>query len=91
MQASAHFAEQLPDLIRGVFYAGWNPSAVPEKYDAEAYALRFAREANISLDDVGKAAAAATAAVLHHLPAAHIDKALNRLPVEIRTLLQPRA
>ena len=88
VQASAHFAAQLPDLIRGVFYAGWNPSAVPEKYDAEAYALRFARETNISLDDVGKAAAAA---VLHHLPAAHIDKALNRLPVEIRTLLQPRA
>ena len=28
---------QLPDLIRGVFYAGWNPNAVPEKYDADAY------------------------------------------------------
>ena len=25
-------------LIRGNFHAGWNPSAVPEKYHAEAYA-----------------------------------------------------
>ena len=25
VEASAHFAAQLPDLIRGVFYAGWNP------------------------------------------------------------------
>ena len=58
MEASAHFAAQLPDLIRGIFYAGWNPSAVPEKYDAEAYAARFAREAIIAPDDVGKAAAA---------------------------------
>ena len=49
VEAAAHFAAQLPDLIRGVFYAGWNPSAVPEKYNAEAYAVRFAREANISL------------------------------------------
>ena len=32
-------------LIRGNFYAGWNPSAVPEKYHAEAYAARFAGEA----------------------------------------------
>jgi uncharacterized protein (DUF2267 family) len=88
VEASAHFAAQLPDLIRGIFYAGWNPSAVPEKYDIEAYAVRFAREANIALDDVGKAAAATTAAALHHLPPAQMDKALNQLPKEIRTLLQ---
>ena len=46
VEASAHFAAQLPDLIRGVFYAGWNHSAVPEKYDVEEYALRFAHEAS---------------------------------------------
>ena len=91
VEASAHFAAQLPDLIRGVFYAGWNPNAVPEKYDADAYTLRFAKEANIALNDVGKAAAATTTAALHHLPAAQMDKALDQLPVEIRTLLQPRA
>ena len=54
VEAAAHFAAQLPDLIWGVFYAGCNPSAVPLKYNAEAYAVRFAREANISLQDVGK-------------------------------------
>ncbi|MDT5231383.1 MAG: hypothetical protein QOI39_1883, partial [Mycobacterium sp.] len=88
VEASAHFAAQLPDLIRGIFYAGWNPSAVPEMYDAEAYAARFAREAIIAPDDVGKAAAATTAAVLHHLPPPQMDKALDQLPREIRTLLQ---
>lgn len=90
VEASAHFAAQLPDLIRGVFYAGWNPNTVPEKYDAQAYTLRFVREANISVHDVGKVAAATTAAMLHHLPAAQIDKALGQLPPEIRTLLQPQ-
>ena len=68
IEAAAHFAAQLPDLIRGIFYAGWDPGAVPEKYDAEAYAVRFAGAANISLHDVGKAAAATTAALLHHMP-----------------------
>ncbi len=36
IEASAHFAAQLPDLLRGVVYGGWNPSAFPEKYDVEA-------------------------------------------------------
>ncbi|MGO9354475.1 MAG: hypothetical protein ACLP3C_27890, partial [Mycobacterium sp.] len=62
------------------FYAGWNPSAVPEMYDAEAYAARFAREAIIAPDDVGKAAAATTAAVLHHLPPPQMDKAPGSAP-----------
>lgn len=90
IDAAAHFAAQLPDLIRGVFYAGWNPGVVPQKYDAEAYVVRFAREANISRDDVAKAAAVTTAALLHHLPPAQMDKALGQLPDEIRALLQPR-
>jgi uncharacterized protein (DUF2267 family) len=89
VEAAAHFAAQLPDLIRGIFYAGWDPEAVPEKYNAEAYAVRFAGEANISLQDVGKAAAATTAALLHHLPPAQMDKALDQLPSEIRVLLRP--
>lgn len=90
VEASAHFAAQLPDLIRGVFYAGWNPNAVPEKYGAEEYTVRFLREATISVHDVSKVAAATTAAVSRHLSPAHVDKVLNQLPPEIRTLLQPQ-
>ena len=89
VEAAAHFAAQLPDLIRGIFYAGWDPGAVPQKYDAEAYAVRFAGAANISLHDVGKAAAATTAALRHHLSPAQMDKTLHQLPREIRVLLQP--
>jgi uncharacterized protein (DUF2267 family) len=89
VEAAAHFAAQLPDLIRGVFYAGWDPSAVPVKYNVEDYTVRFAREANISRQDVGKAAAAITAALLHFLPPAQMDKVLDQLPSEIRVVLQP--
>jgi uncharacterized protein (DUF2267 family) len=89
VEASAHFAAQLPELIRGIFYAGWNPNAVPEKYDAQAYTVRFLREANISLHDVGKVAAATTAAVSRHLSPAQMDKVLDQLPPDIRTILQP--
>ncbi len=42
VEASAHFSAQLPDLIRGIFYQAWNPSAVPDKYDAEGVNPRSA-------------------------------------------------
>ena len=51
--------------------------------------VRFLREANISLNDVDQAAAATTAAAVRHLPPARLDKALDQLPIEIRTLLRP--
>lgn len=91
VQASALFAAQLPDLIRGMFYAGWDPDAVPDKYNSEVYVLRFAKEAGIAINDVGKAAAATTAAVARHLPAPQLDKTFGHLPADIRVLLQPQA
>ena len=35
---AAHFAAQLPELLRGVFYDGWNPVHVPVKYDHGVHA-----------------------------------------------------
>lgn len=89
IEAAAHFSAQLPDLIRGVFYAGWDPSVVPVKFSGSEYVVRFAREANISVQDVNKAAAAVTAALQQLLPPALIDKVLDQLPREIRIRLRP--
>lgn len=48
---------------------------------------RFAHEANNSIQDVDRAASTVTAALLHFLPAAQIDKALEQLPSDIRAPL----
>ncbi|EQD85005.1 hypothetical protein N599_17185 [Saccharopolyspora erythraea D] len=91
VETAAHFAAQLPELLRGVYYEGWNPSAVPEKYDAQEYVSRFAVSANISVQDVHRAAPAVTAVALRHLSPGQVDKVLDRLPEEIRALLSPAA
>lgn len=92
VEAAARFAAQLPDLIRGVFYAGWDPGSVPVKYHADGpdgYAARFSREATIAVTDVAKAAAATTSALRRLLPDAQVDKALDQLPDDVRRLLDP--
>jgi uncharacterized protein (DUF2267 family) len=47
VEVAAHFAAQLPERLRGVFYDGWNPGRVPEKDGRGEYVARFAREARL--------------------------------------------
>ena len=90
VEASAHFTAQLPELLRGIYYDGWDPSAVPQRYDVDVYESRFARDANISLHDVSRAAPAVTAVAQRHLSPGQVDKVFGQLPEDMRALLRPR-
>jgi uncharacterized protein (DUF2267 family) len=41
---SAHFAAQLPMLVRGVYYHTWDPSRVPIKMNREEFLQRLQHE-----------------------------------------------
>ena len=89
---AAHFAAQLPELLRGVYYDGWDPSAVPVKYDREGYVNRFVQEGKVTAEDVPRMAAAVTAVVRERGSPGHLEAALEQLPHDIRALLvQPTA
>lgn len=85
---AAHFAAQLPELLRGTFYEGWQPSAVPLRYGPVEFVERFAGVAGIAKRDVRKAAHAVSAALDWHLPG-HLRSVLQLLPEELRALLRP--
>ncbi len=84
---AAHFAAQLPELLRGVFYDGWNPGHVPGRYGRGEYVTRFAREARVRDSDVSKTARAVTAVARQHMSAGVIDEAFALLPADLRKLL----
>lgn len=89
VDASAHLAAQLPELLRGVFYDGWDPSRVPAKYGRAEYVSRFARDAGVHDNDVAKAAGIVTSVLLHHVSSGAVGQALAQLPRDIRELLEP--
>jgi uncharacterized protein (DUF2267 family) len=86
---AAHFAAQLPELLRGVFYEGWNPSKVPVKYGREEYVTRFARESGIREPDVPRVASFVTRVMRRHVSGGVLDEALDVLPAQIRLLAEP--
>ena len=91
VEVAAHFAAQLPELLRGVFFDGWNPARVPHKYDRAEYVARFAREARVRDSDVGKAARIVSAVARQHMSAGVVAEAFGLLPADLRQLLEPAA
>ncbi len=86
VDVAAHFAAQLPELLRGVYYDGWVPSSVPVKYDRETYVNRFAQEAKVAVEDVPRIVPAVTAVVREHVSPGQLDRALDQLPQDVRAL-----
>ncbi|WP_436961254.1 DUF2267 domain-containing protein [Streptomyces sp. SudanB182_2057] len=90
VEASAHLAAQLPELLRGAYYDGWTPSSVPIKYDTDGYVNRFVQEARVDAEDVPRMAAAVTTVVRDHVSPGTLESALDQLPNDIcALLLQP--
>jgi uncharacterized protein (DUF2267 family) len=88
---AAQLAAQLPNLLRGVFYEGWDPSRTPETYrDRETFLLRLAEGASLAgPTEASVAAEAATDVLAGQISAGEVQDVLHVLPHAIREVLRP--
>lgn len=88
---AAQFAAQLPHLLRGVFYEGWDPSKAPQTYrDPETFLTRLADQARLAgPTEASIAARAATDALSEHVSTGEMEDVLHILPEPLRRLLRP--
>jgi uncharacterized protein (DUF2267 family) len=86
---AAQLAAQLPDLIRGIYYEGWNPSATPVRYRSFAEFLdRVAADAQLGGETAASFAVSAAAGVLRrHVSTGEIDDIRAQLPEDLRPIL----
>jgi uncharacterized protein (DUF2267 family) len=86
---AAQLAAQLPDLIRGIYYEGWDPSSTPQTYrDLDAFLNRIADEALLGGETRASHAAAAASRVLQrHVSEGELHDVLAMLPEELRTVV----
>jgi uncharacterized protein (DUF2267 family) len=86
---AAQLAAQLPHLLRGVFYEGFDPGRQPEKIrDRDVFLARLAERAQLGDPaEAARAAAAITRALGRRVTAGELDDVLAQLPKEIRQVL----
>jgi uncharacterized protein (DUF2267 family) len=84
VDSAVKFGQQLPELLRGTFYDGWEPRRVPVKHNAEEYVLRFSTEALIPTSDVPSVASAVTQVIADHMSPGQVSEALAELPRDVR-------
>jgi uncharacterized protein (DUF2267 family) len=86
----AQLAAQLPQLLRGAFYEGFDPGHQPaEVRDRDDFLALLAERAELgSQDEAATAAAAATRVLRNHITGGEFDDILSEMPAEIRGILQ---
>ena len=83
------FAAELPVVMTDFFFEDWDANSLPVKGDAKTYTIRFARAVRIAVQDVSRVASATTVAVLGQISVTGLEKALEDLAPELRTLIAP--
>lgn len=82
---AAQLASELPMLIRGVFYEGWNPSTNPKKRTREAFlsyvAQHFQNDPDINPEEVIRSV---FAVISRHVSEGEISDIKNSLPEDLK-------
>ncbi len=92
LDEAAQLAAQMPHLVRGVFYEGFDPgrTQAPER-DRETFLARLAGRAELAgPTDASLAAEAAMRTLRRHVTEGEVDHVLAQLPEPIRRVLEPR-
>jgi uncharacterized protein (DUF2267 family) len=87
---AAQLAAQLPHLLRGVFYEGFDPGHQPQLIrDRDVFLGVLAQEAEIGDPaEAARGAAAVTRMLGRHITAGELDDVFAQLPREIRDVLE---
>lgn len=86
---SAHFAAQLPLIVRGAYYESWRPAGKPEKIrDLQEFLAKVQAELpNEQLHrDPERVLRAVLRTVSQHVTGGELDEVKQSLPLEIRRL-----
>ena len=87
---AAQLAAQSPELIRGIYYEGWDPSRTPASYhDRRPFLDRIAAEGALAGESEASFAAEAVMDVVRrHISAGEYEQVLHALPRPVRAVVR---
>jgi uncharacterized protein (DUF2267 family) len=89
LDEGAQLAAQLPQLLRGAFYEGFDPGHQPERIrDRDAFLALIAERAHpLAPAEAARAAQAATSVLRRHITEGELQDVLAQLPKDVREVL----
>lgn len=90
-EQNAKLSAQLPTLIRGIYFEGWNPAHTAHDRSIEAYLDAIAQSDPLEKDvDPFEIARAVYAVLARHISAGEVEKIVTTLPHRLRILWESR-
>jgi uncharacterized protein (DUF2267 family) len=89
IEESAQLAAQFPELIRGIYYEGWDPTSTPVKYRRlPEFFDRMADETPFNdAKDASKAVNAAASVLRRHVTEGEIEDIRSTLPKDLQPVV----
>jgi uncharacterized protein (DUF2267 family) len=89
VEESAQLAAQFPELIRGIYYEGWDPTSTPVRYrKLPEFIERMADETPFNdTKDATKAMTAAASVLRRHVTEGEIDDIRSTLPKDLQRVV----
>ncbi len=85
---AAHVAAQLPLLVKGIFFEGWNPSHTPQKLDKEQFLVKIAARGSIEdINDLEHIVHVIFQAIKSYVSEGEIEDVKGILPKDIASLM----
>jgi uncharacterized protein (DUF2267 family) len=89
VEEAAQLAAQLPLLVKGIFYDGWDPSIVPRKIDKEEFVEEVRRRFIYSMDrDIADLIAVVIKALRKYVSQGELEDVLSILPKDLSLMLK---
>lgn len=87
---AAHFAAQLPLMLKGVFYDGWDPTKVPVKMSKAEFVNRVRESFPFSIEtDLEELIKVTIDSLKKHLDSHQLDQVQQLMPDDLKNLFNP--
>lgn len=90
VEESAHFAAQLPTIVRGVYFDGWDPAIVPVKLNRDDFLFEVRRGFPYEVDGGAEGVVRTVLGALRrHVPQGEWDDVKSNVPKDLSNVLLP--
>lgn len=89
VQEAADLAAQLPLLVQGIFYEGWNPSSVPKKIHKDEFIAEIRKNFTFSIDrNINDVVIIVVRALRKHISEGELADVISVLPKDLSQMLK---